>query len=231
MKVETTYQIATGGDEPSAETVLSINRAAQAIGMDDPVGLALMTVLRAQNDKIDEIPERIKQAAKELESSSRSKVDAVLAQAVAAAIPALTKEVVATADKIAGHKAKTLKAKWFIVVIVICLVSIFSAAAGGYFYATGQIKSASEVGYSQGYTKGQSEGYTNAKVIDEFTKSPTGKLVLTMIKNNQLDSIVRCSQTGWKVTAYKGEKWCVTEANVSGWILPDGYDDPVKEER
>jgi hypothetical protein len=228
MKVETTYQIATGGEEPSAETVLSINRAAQAIGMDDPVGLALMTVLRAQNDRIDQIPERIKHAAKELETSSRSKVDAVLAQAVAAAIPALTKEVVATADKIAGHKAETLKAKWFIAVIVICLVSIFSAAAGGYFYATGQIESASEVGYSQGYTKGQSEGYRNAKAVDEFTKSPTGRLALSMLFTKQLDSIVRCSQTGWTISTHKGEKWCITEPGVSGWILPDGYD---KEDR
>ena len=228
MRVETTYQLATGGEEPSAETVLSINRAAQAIGMDDPVGLALMTVLRAQNDRIDEIPARIKQAAKELESSSRSKVDAVLAQAVAAAIPALTKEVVATADKIAGHKAKTLKAKWFIGVIFACLISISLAAVGGYFYAAGQIKSASKVGYSQGYTKGRSEGYANAKAIDEFTKSPTGRLVLTMIKTNQLDSIVRCSQTGWTVSTHKGDKWCITKPGVSGWILPDGYD---KEDR
>jgi hypothetical protein len=223
MKVESTYKIATGGDEPSAETVLSINRAAQAIGMDDQVGLALMTVMRAQNDKIESIPERINEALIELERDARRKVDVVIAKAVATAVPDLTKAVVATAEKVAGDKAKTEKEKWFIAALVTCLLAISIATAGGYFYAVGQIKSASATGYETGLQQGYQSSTEESKKLVAWAHTKVGELVLKLQDSNQdqLESIVLCSQKGWTIITDKQQKrWCITHNKTSGWILP-----------
>lgn len=223
MKVESAYKIASGGEEPSAETVLSINRAAKEINMDDPVGLVLMTIMRAHSDKIDSIPNRIKQATNELESSAQSKVNAVIAQAVAAAVPELTKVVVASAERVAGDKAKTDKTKWYIAALITSITVLGAAVAGGYFCATGQMKSASATGFDEGFKK----GWMASKNIEAWTQTKTGVLALHMLENGSLESIVRCDQKTWSVmTDSAKKKWCITNGKAGiGWMLQPGYDE------
>lgn len=234
MKIEETYKIATGGAEPSAQTVLQINRSAQAIGMDDPIGLALMTVFRAQLDHIENIPKVIKhvtnELTNELESNARKKADAVMADAVAAAIPKLTESVVKTSQKIAGDRSAKDKLYWLCGTAIACMMTLAIAAWGGFTYAAGQITKAGfgyKEGYENGYKKGREEGYASimsSKTLEDWTKTKEGNLALIMLFNGQLGPIVRCKQKGWTTAIDDNKKhWCLTKGGGS-WLLPEGFD-------
>ncbi|MFI3121954.1 MAG: protein mobE [Methylococcaceae bacterium] len=205
------------GRQPSDAERQELYRIRDALELknNDALWLVLMA-LQYYQDQYERFPKAIALAASETFARFKETADTLIQASAEATKADLAKAVVKTAQDVANHTAKKNMLKW----AVGCLVVAFLAfGLFGWFLHS----KAYDAGYNSGYGVGYMEA-KDEKAAAAWANTPEGKSAYRLAQAGSINSLIHCTQPGWKIENGLCYPLSFTKNNGSaetyGWRLP-----------
>lgn len=215
------------GRQPSDAERQRLYRVREALGLRDNDALwQVLFALDHHQTLYNEVPEKIRRAAREVLAEFRTSADREAQASMAIAREDLTKAVSDTAREVAHDTAGRDRFRWLTYAVGVAAACVIILAISAYLALT----HSRDQGYTDGYRAGYNAGIAEARVEEaaaSWANTPEGRMAYGLSQGGSLRRLATCDAPGWTWELQGDRMICFPFRNpasgkVHGWALAPG---------